>query len=148
MQVILLEKVRNLGELGSTVSVRAGFGRNYLIPQRIAVPATPDNIKLFEQRRSELEAQAKAKLQKAEERSAELSSIKLKIPAKASDEGKLFGSVSTYEIIDALKQQNFEIYRNEVIMPNGPIREIGEHIIQVNLHTDVLVDFNVEVVKS
>lgn len=138
MEVILLEKIANLGDLGDKVSVKPGYGRNYLVPGKKAVPATDENIKIFEERRAELEKAAAEKLAEAQARAnkiAELASITIK--SNAGDEGKLFGSVSVAEIADALTAAGADVSKSEVSMPEGPIRMIGEYDIDIHLHTDV-----------
>ncbi|MCK8516133.1 50S ribosomal protein L9 [Methylonatrum kenyense] len=137
MDVILLEKVDNLGDLGDQVKVRAGYGRNYLLPQGKAKPATAENIKYFEERRAELERQAAEVLAAAEARKAKLDGLTLTIPAKAGDEGKLFGSVGTADIAEAAAAAGVELDRAEVRMPEGPLRVVGSYEIDVHLHSDV-----------
>lgn len=137
MEVILLEKIANLGELGSIVNVRSGYGRNYLVPQGKAKMATKDNIAEFEQRRAELEQAAAETLSVAEARKAQLEEIVLTIPAKTGGEGKLFGSVSNIEIADAINAAGVEVERREIRMPDGPLRQIGEYEIGIHLHSDV-----------
>ena len=137
MEVILLEKIANVGDLGSIVNVRSGFGRNYLIPQGKAKMATKDNVAEFEQRRAELEQAANEALAAAEARKAQLEDMVLTIKAKTGGEGKLFGSVSNTEIAEAINAAGVEVERREIRMPEGPLRQIGEHEIGVHLHTDV-----------
>ncbi len=137
MEVILLEKIANLGDLGTQVKVKAGYGRNYLIPFGKAVPATKANIADFDARRAELEKAAAAKLAEAEKRAASLAEIELTITAKAGDEGKLFGSIGTRDLADAITSAGVEVAKSEVRMPTGPIRMIGEYDIAVQLHSDV-----------
>lgn len=137
MQVILLEKVRNLGNLGQKVSVKSGYGRNYLIPQGKAVPATADNLDAFEARRAELEAKAAAILNEAESRAAKLKEVVLTLKAMASEEGKLYGSIGTQEIEEALESKGFEVAKREILMPTGAIHSVGEYEIDLQLHTDV-----------
>jgi large subunit ribosomal protein L9 len=145
MQVILLEKVANLGNLGDVVKVKDGFARNFLLPQGKAKRATEANLKAFEARRAELEkAQADA-LEKARERGAKLEGLTLQIVQKAGVDGRLFGSVTNYDIVEALKAQGHEVERAMVRMPAGPIKQVGETHIQVQLHTDVVVTVNVSV---
>ncbi len=147
MEVILLEKNRNLGELGEKVSVRPGYGRNYLIPQGKAVPATADNVKYFEERRAELEKAAAEKLSGAEGRAAKLAELaSVTIPAKSGDEGKLFGSVGTRDIADALTAAGVETVKAEVLLPNGAIRMVGDYEIDIQVHADVTATINVSVV--
>jgi large subunit ribosomal protein L9 len=145
MQVILLEKVRNLGDLGDTVNVRSGFGRNYLIPQGKAVFASKDNAEVFEQRRSELEKAAAEKLKLANSRAGKLQSLKLVIDALSSDDGKLYGSVGVNEIAKAINEAGVEVAKKEIVMPLGSIHEVGEHSFDVILHSDVAVALTVSV---
>jgi large subunit ribosomal protein L9 len=146
MQVILLEKVANLGELGAVVKVKDGFARNYLIPQGKAKRATPENLKVFEARRAELEkAQADA-LGKAKDRAAKLEGLTLQITQKAGVDGRLFGSVTNYDIVEALEKQGHEVERSQVRMPQGPLKQVGEFPITIALHTDVAATITVSVV--
>ena len=137
MNVILLEKVHNLGNLGETVAVKAGFGRNFLIPKGMAVPATPDNIAKFEARRAELEQTAAEKLSAAESRREALANVAVTIAHKAGDEGKLFGSITNANITEAINEKGIELEKSEVRMPEGPIRLAGEYDIDLHLHTEV-----------
>lgn len=137
MNVILLENIKNLGHLGDNVSVRPGYGRNFLIPTGKAVPATEDNIAKFEARRAELEKAAAAKLAEAQARATKLAECKITIRMRAGDEGKLFGSVGTSDIASAITETGVEVSRNEVQLPDGQIRNIGEYEIKIQLHTDV-----------
>ena len=137
MQVILLEKIRNLGELGDSVTVANGYGRNYLLPQGKAVPATKDNLEKFEARRAELEKKAAEELAAAEARAAQFAELTVTIEAYAGDEGKLFGSVGTKDVADAASAAGVALEKHEVRMPNGAIRNTGEFEIDVHLHTDV-----------
>lgn len=145
MQVILMEKVANLGNLGDVVKVRDGFARNYLIPQGKAKRATDANLKAFEARRAELEkAQADA-LSAAQERGAKLDGLMVQIAQKAGVDGRLFGSVTNYDIVDSLKKQGFEVERAQVRMPQGPLKQVGEYAIPIVLHPDVSVTVKVSV---
>lgn len=137
MDVILLEKVDNLGDLGDQVKVSAGYGRNYLLPQGKAKPATAENIQFFEERRAELERQAAEVLAAAEARKARMEALILTIPAKAGDEGKLFGSVGPADIAEAAGAAGVELEKHEVRLPEGPLRALGEFDIDVHLHSDV-----------
>ena len=137
MQVILLEKIRNLGELGDNVTVANGYGRNFLLPQGKAAPATKDNIEKFEARRAELEKKAADELATAKTRAAQFAELTVTIEANAGDEGKLFGSIGTKDIADAATAAGVAIEKHEVRLPNGAIRAIGEFDVDVNLHTDV-----------
>ncbi|MGQ3891092.1 50S ribosomal protein L9 [Legionella sp. CNM-4043-24] len=148
MQVILLEKVRNLGNLGDRVDVKAGYGRNYLIPQNKAVFATAKNIEHFEQRRSELEAKAKQSLAQAEQRASKLNDITVVIAAMASDEGKLYGSVGPNEIKDALVAKSVEISKREIVMPEGPLHSVGDYVVEIHVHSDVIANLQVQIVSS
>lgn len=145
MQVILLEKVVNLGGLGDVVKVKDGFARNYLLPQGKAKRATPENLAEFEKKRVELEgAQAQA-LSAAQEKGAKLEGVMIQITQKAGVDGRLFGSVTNYDIVDALKGQGFEVERSMVRLPQGPLKTVGDHSIAIALHADVLVHIKVSV---
>jgi len=149
MEVILLDKVDNLGNLGEKVSVKAGYGRNFLIPSGRAVPATAGNLEAFEARRAELEKQAAEKLAAAEARKAQLESLgKVSISHKAGEEGKLFGSVGTSDIADACTTAGVEIAKAEVRLPEGPFRVAGEYQVEIHLHADVNATIAVEVVAE
>ena len=148
MDIILLQKVANLGNIGDRVKVKPGYGRNFLLPQGKATLATADNIAKFEARRHELEKAAGDELSKAQARAAKLAGFKLSITAKAGGEGKLFGSVGNSDIVEALKKAGHTVERAEVRMPNGPIRQAGEHVVQLHLHTDVTVDLPVTIVAE
>lgn len=145
MQVILLQDIRNLGALGDQVDVKAGYGRNYLIPQGKAVPANEENVKMFEERRAELEAKAKAELEAAEKRAGLIENLEVTILAKAGDEGKLFGSVGTLDIVEAVNAAvaDVELVKAELAMPDGSIRSTGEYEFTVTLHSDVSADIKV-----
>jgi len=143
MDVILLEKIANLGNLGDKVTIKNGYGRNYLIPQGKAAPATPAKIKEFEQRRAELEKLAADKLAAANARADALSAVKVVIKHKTGDEGRLFGSVGTQAIADAISAAGVAVQRHEIRLPNGVIRQTGEYSIAINLHTDVAVSLAV-----
>lgn len=149
MEVILLEKVRNLGALGEKVKVRSGYGRNYLLPRGKAVMATKENIAKFEARRAELEQAAAAALAAAQARAAKLAELgAVTIAHKAGDQGKLFGSIGTADIAAAVCQAGVEVQRHEIAMPEGPIRQTGEYEIELNLHTDVTQAIKVVVVAA
>ena len=137
MEVILLEKIENLGAMGDKVTVRPGYGRNYLVPKGKAKPATAENIAEFEARRAELEKLAAETLAAAEARRDQLDGKTIEISAKAGDEGKLFGSIGTADITDAVKTAGVEIERHEVRLPEGAFRQIGEYEVQLHLHSDV-----------
>ncbi len=143
MEVILLEQVENLGGIGDKVKVKSGYGRNYLIPQGKATPATADNLAKFEARRAELEARAAAELNQAGERAAKVRELKLVIRAKSGSEGKLFGSIGTVDIAEAAAAVGVELARSEIRLQEGPIRVVGEHTVEVHLHTDVNVEIPV-----
>lgn len=146
MQVILLEKVANLGELGSVVKVREGFARNFLIPQGKAKRATKENLAEFEQRRSELEKAQSQQLSAAQEKAAKLDGLTVQVAQKAGVDGKLFGSVTNADISEALQKQGFEVPKAVIRMPQGPLKAVGEHPLKIALHTDVIVTVNVSVV--
>ena len=148
MDVILLERVRNLGNLGDEVSVKNGYGRNFLIPQGKAVRATAANREVFESRRAELEAQAAGQLKAAEDRAAGLAELAVTIAARASDEGKLFGSVGSREIADAVTEAGQEVSKDEVLLPVGPLRSIGEFTVDLQLHSDVTASLTVNVIPE
>jgi large subunit ribosomal protein L9 len=148
MDVILLQKVENLGNLGDKVKVRAGYGRNFLIPHGKAKPATAANVAEFEKRRAELEKHATEMLSVAQERKAGLDGKSITINAKAGQEGKLFGSVGTVDIAEALTAAGLKVERKEVRMPQGPIRMAGEHKVEIHLHTDVNVEVTITVVAE
>lgn len=145
MQVILLEKVANLGNLGDVVKVKDGFARNFLLPQGKAKRATEANLKAFEARRAELEKAQAELLAQAKERAVKLDGLTLQIVQKAGVDGRLFGSVTNYDVVEALKAQGHEVERAMVRMPSGPIKQVGEHHIQVQLHADVLATVNISV---
>ena len=146
MQIILLEKVTNLGGLGDVVKVREGYARNFLIPQGKAKRATRENLAEFEQRRSELEKAQSEQLSAAQERASKLDGLTVQITQKAGVDGKLFGSVTNADVSEALKAQGFEVPKANVRMPQGPLKNVGEHPLKVTLHTDVVVTVNVTVV--
>lgn len=146
MDVILLQKVENLGNLGDRVKVKPGYGRNFLIPLGKAAPATAENLKAFEARRAELERIANEELARATARRSEFEAIgSIKMASKAGAEGKLFGSIGTVDITEALEKAGAKIERKELRMPHGPIRAVGEHEIEVHLHSDVNVKLKVVV---
>ncbi|MGD2074927.1 MAG: 50S ribosomal protein L9 [Gammaproteobacteria bacterium] len=143
MEVILLEKVENLGDLGDRVNVKPGYGRNFLIPSGKATPATEEHVKAFEARRAELEKAAADALAQAEARRDQLAGLSVTIRAKAGDEGKLFGSVGAADIADAIGAAGVVVQRSEVRLAEGPFRQTGEHIATVHLHTDVNAEVTV-----
>ncbi len=148
MEVILLEKVGKLGDLGEKVSVKSGFGRNFLLPQGKAVPANKENVAAFEARRSELEAAAKERLDAATARAEKLAALNVSIPANAGDEGKLFGSIGTRDVAEAITAAGVEVSKSEVRLPEGVIRDLGEYEISVQLHSDVSQDVKIAVVPE
>lgn len=139
MEIILLEKIANLGAMGEKVNVKPGFGRNYLIPQGKAAPATAENVAEYEARRADLEKAAAETLAAAETRRDALLDKVITIASKAGDEGKLFGSIGTADIASVISEQLVAVERNEVRLPDGAFRTIGEHDVQIQLHTDVNV---------
>jgi len=143
MELILLEKVQKLGDLGDKVNVKPGYGRNYLVPSGKAVPATAANIAEFEERRKELEKAALAKLSTAEERLGALEGLEIILTANASEEGKLFGSIGPREIADAVTAKGIELSKASVIMGEGPIRYTGENEVLIHLHADVETEIKV-----
>ena len=146
MQVILMEKLANLGDLGDVVKVKDGYARNFLIPQGKAKRATEENLKVFEARRAELEKAQAAALEQAKARGAKLDGLVLKITQKAGVDGKLLGSVTNHDIVDALKAQGFEVERAQIRMPTGSLKQVGEYPLQIALHTDVVVTITVAVI--
>ncbi|MDK2778291.1 MAG: 50S ribosomal protein L9 [Pseudomonadota bacterium] len=148
MQIILLEKVDNLGALGDSVNVRPGYARNYLFPQGKAVPATKANVAEFEARRAELEAQAAAKLADAEGRKAKIEEIELSVAVKAGEDGKLFGSLGNRDIADLVSEAGVEVTKSEVRLPEGPIRAIGEYDVAIHLHPEVNAVLKLHVVAE
>jgi large subunit ribosomal protein L9 len=148
MEVILLEKVRNLGNLGDKVNVKSGYGRNFLIPQNKAVFATAKNIEVFEQKRSELEKKAQQAFAVAEQRAAKFNDITLVISAMASDEGKLYGSVGVNEIKDSLVEKSIEISKREIVMPDGALHAIGNYVVEIHVHSDVIANLKLEIIPS
>jgi large subunit ribosomal protein L9 len=145
MEVILLQKVANLGNIGEKVKVKPGYGRNFLLPSGKAALATAANLKKFEALRTELEKLAADSLSSAQARAKQLEGFALNLSAKAGAEGKLFGSVGTADISEALTKAGIEIERSEVRLPGGPIRLIGEHHVKLHLHTDVEIDLPVHI---
>jgi large subunit ribosomal protein L9 len=148
MEVILLQKVANLGNIGDRVKVRSGYGRNFLLPQGKATLATADNVARFEARRAELERLAREHLTSAEERAGAMKDFRLTIHAKAGTEGKLFGSIGTSDIAEAATREGFKVERSEVRMPTGPLRTVGEHLIHLHLHADVDVPLHIVIVAE
>jgi large subunit ribosomal protein L9 len=148
MQIILLEKVANLGNLGDVVKVKDGYARNFLIPTRLARRATESAIKEFEARRAELEKAAADKLSAAQGVGEKLGGKTVRISQKAGVDGRLFGSVTNADIAEALGQNGFQVAKAQVRLPNGPLKTVGEHPVSVALHTDVVVDVTVQVVAE
>lgn len=148
MEVILLDNIANLGSLGDKVSVKAGYGRNYLVPQGFALPATKANIEEFEKRRAELEKQAAERLGAAEARKASIDGASVTIARKAGDEGKLFGSVGTADIAEALTAAGTEVDKSEVRLPEGVFRATGVYDIAIHLHADVDANVTINVVAE
>lgn len=148
MDVILLEKVDNLGVIGDRVKVRSGYGRNFLIPRGKATLATPANIAVFETRRAELEAKQAGELSTAQLRAASVSTLEIRLSAKAGTEGKLYGSLGTADIAEACTAAGVAVRRSEVRLPDGPIRTLGEHSIELHFHSDVNAVIRVSVVAE
>lgn len=149
MNIILLDKVANLGNLGDQVIVKAGYARNFLFPKGKAVPATKANVEVFEQRRAELEAKVAAELTVAQERSAKLVELgTVTIAAPAGDEGKLFGSVGTRDIAEAITAAGIAVTKAEVKLPTGTLREVGEFAVDVQLHSEVTTSITVAVIAE
>ena len=146
MQIILMEKVVNLGNLGDLVKVKDGYARNFLIPQGKAKRATPAAMAEFEARRAELEKAAADKLATAQGLAVKLESVMLTIARKAGVDGRLFGSVTNYDIAEALQAQGFEIEKSAIRMPEGPLKATGETVLEIALHTDVIANVKVQVV--
>jgi large subunit ribosomal protein L9 len=145
MEVILLEKIANLGNLGDKVSIKAGYGRNYLVPKGKAVPATAKKIAEFETRRAELEKAAADKLGVAQAHADRLSKLEIVITHKAGDEGRLFGSVGTHNIAEAINQAGGEVEKQQIRLPNGAIRHVGDYDVDVSLHSDVTVTMSIKI---
>ena len=145
MQIILLDKVVNLGALGDVVKVKDGYARNFLIPAGRARRATQTAIAEFEARRAELEKVAAAKLAEAQALGAKLAAVALKLSQKAGVDGRLFGSVTNHDVSDELNKQGFAVAKSQVRMPNGPLKNVGDYTVSVNLHTDVTIDVTVTV---
>ncbi|EAQ30868.1 MULTISPECIES: 50S ribosomal protein L9 [Idiomarina] len=149
MNIILLDKIANLGSLGDQVAVKSGYARNFLFPQGKAVPATKENVELFEQRRADYEAKLADQLAAAQARAEKVNALEsVTIASKAGDEGKLFGSIGTRDIADAITAAGVEVKKSEVLMPNGTLREVGEFEIELHLHADVFANITVKVVPT
>jgi large subunit ribosomal protein L9 len=145
MQVILLEKVVNLGNLGEVVRVKDGYARNFLIPQRLARRATSSAMAEFEAKRAELEKAAAQKLAAAQAQGEKLNGLTVQISQKAGVDGRLFGSVTNYDIAEALTKQGFPVEKAQIRMPQGPLKMVGDHAVSVALHTDVVADVTISV---
>jgi large subunit ribosomal protein L9 len=145
MQIILLEKVNNLGGLGDVVRVKDGFARNFLIPQRVARRATEANIAEFASKRADLEKAAAEKLVAAQAVGEKLAGLTVQIPAKAGVDGRLFGSVTNFDIAEALVKQGFQVEKAQVRLPNGPLKTVGDHPVSIALHTDVVSEITISV---
>ncbi len=145
MEVILLEKIVNLGNLGDRVNIKNGYGRNYLVPQGKAVPATAKKLAEFEARRAELENAAAEKLGAAQSQGEKLSKLVIVITHKAGDEGRLFGSVGTHNIAEAINQAGGVVEKQQIRLPHGTIRQVGDYDIDINLHSDVIVTMSIKV---
>ena len=148
MQVILLERIDNLGSIGDQVKVKAGYGRNYLLPQGKATLATPANVAKFEAMRADLEAKAAAEVAAAQARGEKVKEVVLTITSNAGAEGKLFGSIGTFDIVEAYEQAGCPVERSEVRLPDGPLRAVGEHDIEIRLHTDVIIPVKLNIVAD
>lgn len=148
MNVILLEKVQNLGDLGEQVNVKAGYGRNFLIPQGKAVSATKDNVVKFEERRAELEKTAAEKLAAAETRKTSIEALEITIAQQAGDEGKLFGSIGTNDIAEAITAAGADVSKSEVRLSEGALRHTGDYEVNVELHSDVVAVLKLSVVAE
>jgi large subunit ribosomal protein L9 len=148
MQVILLEKVGKLGNLGDVVKVKEGYARNFLIPTKLARRATEAAIKEFEGRRAELERAAQAKLDAAKALGEQLTGKTVRVAQKAGVDGRLFGSVTNFDIAEGLKKLGFEVQKSQIRLPNGPLKIVGDHPVSVAPHTDVVVDITVKVVAE
>ena len=143
MEVILLETIGKLGDLGDKVNVSSGYGRNFLIPKKKAVPATAANLEAFEEKRAELEKNAEAKLEDAKKRGEQVANLVLNLTAKAGEEGKLFGSITVRDIADACLSNGVEIEKSEIKLPDGPLRNTGEFEVGVQVHPDLIVKLKV-----
>jgi large subunit ribosomal protein L9 len=148
MDLILLQKVANLGNIGDRVKVKSGYGRNFLLPKGKATLATAANVARFDARRAELESAANEELHRAQQRAAAIKDFKLSIIAKAGSEGKLFGSVGTADIAEAASAAGHSLARSEVRLPGGPLRAVGEHAVTLHLHADVEVELPVIIVAE
>ena len=143
MEVILLETIGKLGDLGDKVNVSSGYGRNFLIPKKKAVPATAANLEAFEEKRAELEKNAEAKLEDAKKRGEQVANLVLNLSAKAGEEGKLFGSITVRDIADACSSNGVRIEKSEIKLPDGPLRNTGEFEVGVQVHPDLIVKMKI-----
>lgn len=148
MEVILLENIRNLGKFGNKVRVANGYGRNFLVPRGKAVPATHDNLANFEAQRAKLEQAATERLTKAQEKASEVEAVHVTLNARAGDEGKLYGSIGTFDIAKAYQEKGVQLERQDIRLPNGPIREIGDFEVSCQLHAEVVAIAKVTVVAE
>lgn len=148
MQLILKSNIHNLGVIGDVVNVKAGYGRNFLLPQGLALPATPENIKEFEKMRAELEKKAAAEKAAAQKRADAIAKLDITIQVLVGEEGKLFGSVGTKDIADAITAAGQEIHKNEILLPNGPLREVGEFDVALLVHGEVDASVKVKIVPQ
>lgn len=148
MEIILLQKVENLGNLGDRVVVKSGYGRNFLIPSGRAVPANEENVKAFEARRAELEKEAAEALARAEARKEKLDGLSVVIPCKTGDEGRLFGSIGTADIAKAVTDLGHELVKREVMLPNGTFRVAGDYDVEIHLHSDVNAELKLSIVPE
>ena len=146
MEVILFEIVQNLGSVGDTVNVKPGFARNFLIPQGKAMPATPEALAAVQTRRAELEEQETEARDAAQAKAEKIEGMTVTVARKAGEEGKLFGSVGTADLVEAIAESGIEVTRHEVLLPDGALRQVGEYDVQVRLHSDVHAQIKVEVV--
>ncbi|MDI4637064.1 MULTISPECIES: 50S ribosomal protein L9 [Halomonadaceae] len=148
MEVILLDNIGKLGGLGDKVTVKPGYGRNYLMPYGLAVPATKENLEAFQAQRAELEAQAAERKAEAEARAAQLAEIELSLVAKSGEDGKLFGSIGPRDLAEAIAQAGIDLAKSEVRMPEGPLRRTGEYDIDLQLHAEVASSVRVVIVAE
>lgn len=148
MEVILLENIRNLGELGQKVNIKPGYARNYLVPKNKAVYATAQNLELFEQRRAELEKKAKEELAKAQQRAAKFNDLTITIAVMASEEGKLYGSIGVVEVEEAINARGVEVCKREIVMTDGPIHSLGDYVVEIQLHSNVVAQLQLQVVPN
>ena len=148
MEVILLERIHNLGNLGDQVRVKSGYGRNFLIPSGKAVSATPENVRKFESRRAELEQTQSEALEKAKARAELLNKVSITLARKAGPEGQLFGSVGTVDISEAVTQTGVTLAKHEVRLPHGPFRVVGDHAVDIHLHADVEAKIRLNIVAE